>query len=43
MTGQAEGTLMERHELTATQASAVLAQVSRETSRKLADVARIAG
>ncbi len=38
--GQAKGILMERHELTADQAFAVLARVSQELNRKLADVAR---
>ena len=38
--GQAKGILMERHKLTATQAFAVLAQVSQELNRKLFDVAR---
>lgn len=38
--GQAKGILMERHKLTAAQAFAVLAQVSQEMNRKLADVAR---
>ena len=38
--GQAKGILMERHKLTADQAFAVLARVSQELNRKLADVAR---
>ncbi len=38
--GQAKGILMERHRLTADQAFAVLARVSQELNRKLADVAR---
>ncbi len=38
--GQAKGILMERHELTADQAFAVLARVSQELNRKLVDVAR---
>ncbi len=38
--GQATGILMERHELTADQAFGVLARVSQELNRKLADVAR---
>ena len=38
--GQAKGILMERHGLTAAQAFAVLARVSQEMNRKLADVAR---
>jgi GAF domain-containing protein len=38
--GQAKGILMERHRLTADQAFAVLARVSQEMNRKLADVAR---
>ena len=37
--GQAEGILMERHELTADQAFQVLARVSQQTNRKLVDVA----
>ncbi len=37
--GQAKGFLMERHRLTADQAFAVLARVSQELNRKLADVA----
>ena len=38
--GQAKGILMERHKLTADQAFGVLARVSQELNRKLADVAR---
>ena len=38
--GQAKGILMERHRLTADQAFGVLARVSQELNRKLADVAR---
>ena len=38
--GQAKGILVERHELTADQAFGVLARVSQELNRKLADVAR---
>jgi GAF domain-containing protein len=38
--GQAKGILMERHKLTADQAFAVLARVSQELNRKLADIAR---
>jgi GAF domain-containing protein len=38
--GQAKGILMERYRLTADQAFAVLARVSQERNRKLADVAR---
>ncbi|MCA0144136.1 GAF and ANTAR domain-containing protein [Blastococcus sp. LR1] len=38
--GQAKGILMERHKLTADQAFGVLARVSQEMNRKLADVAR---
>jgi GAF domain-containing protein len=37
--GQAKGILMERHKLTADQAFGVLARVSQETNRKLADIA----
>jgi hypothetical protein len=37
--GQAKGILTERHELTADQAFGVLARVSQELNRKLADVA----
>ena len=37
--GQAEGILMERHEITADQAFGVLVQVSQEVDRKLSDVA----
>ena len=38
--GQAKGILMERHKLTADQAFGVLARVSQDMNRKLADVAR---
>lgn len=38
--GQAKGILMERHRLTADQAFGVLARVSQELNRKLADVAQ---
>ncbi len=38
--GQAKGILMERHKLTADQAFGVLARVSQELNRKLADIAR---
>jgi GAF domain-containing protein len=38
--GQAKGILMERHKLTADQAFGVLARVSQDLNRKLADVAR---
>jgi AmiR/NasT family two-component response regulator len=38
--GQAKGILMERHKLTADQAFAVLARVSQELNRRLADIAR---
>jgi GAF domain-containing protein len=37
--GQAKGILMERHKLTASQAFAVLTQVSQEKNRKLVDIA----
>ncbi len=37
--GQAKGILMERHKLTADQAFQVLARVSQQTNRKLADIA----
>jgi len=36
--GQAEGILVERHELTADQAFQVPARVSQQTNRKLVDV-----
>ncbi len=38
--GQAEGILMERYEITADQAFGVLARVSQQTDRRLADIAR---
>ncbi len=38
--GQAEGILMERYEITADQAFGVLARVSQQTNRRLADIAR---
>ena len=38
--GQAKGILVERHELSADQAFAVLTRVSQELNRELADVAR---
>jgi AmiR/NasT family two-component response regulator len=38
--GQAKGILMERYKLTADQAFGVLARVSQEMNRKLADIAR---
>ncbi len=39
LVGQAEGILVERHEITADQAFGVLVQVSQEVDRKLSDVA----